>query len=425
MSDVEPSALSSVRPDCQPPSVPYNLTTVVEDEESEHVQVVHTLEITHAAAYTDASGRDPKHIIEDAIEENGDEFVPHYEYYEGADEFPVKQPQEQTVALIVAQPAKLHTMAVIPGICVRSFIDVVACTFSVLLIIFQDVVLDLYFYKMAEEYVWALFIAADSLVVCGLIISAVAAIKYNQKQMEEVCSVDGRIKYAFIAWLAYALLLSAKLIACFFIFYKELPPVPTDNNDKLFDDQTFKLALSLSVLIFVFIFETHHYTPLMSNRQVFISYFLVSICLDLVDNIYFLDLLWQAVKESWTLNYWIEVAILAVGCVNFVMPAFSLLKLRFARFPRYFLVSDKVWALIYVLIVNGPMLGLRIYLYYHLEVEQHGHRYDPSLFAVKNIAVIYLAIRELWTRLQYWRLKRRAVGSRGELTALPQIDEDN
>ncbi|KHJ75613.1 hypothetical protein OESDEN_24771 [Oesophagostomum dentatum] len=107
------------------------------------------------------------------------------------------------------------------------------------------------------------------------------------------------------------------------------------------------------------------------------------------------------------------------------MPTFALLKLRFGRYPRLLFISDKVWGLIYVLIVNAPFLGLRIYLYVLLEVQQKGRQYDFSLFAVKNVAVIYLAMRELWTRLQYWRMKRRATGSRGELTAQHNADEEH
>lgn len=218
------------------------------------------------------------------------------------------------------------------------------------------------------------------------------------------------------------------------MFYEDIPPTPLDNNDKLFDDFLFKAGLSLSVLIFLFIFESHHYTPLVSVRQVYISYLVAAICLDLIDNIYFLDLLWQASvsrttnylvsnsftffqKDKWNLELWLELTILIVACINFFMPTFALAKLRYAKVPRFLLVSEKLWAFLYVLIVNGPFLGLRIYLYIVLEVQQHGKKFDPSLFAVKNIAMIYIALRELWTRLQYWRMKRRAALSRNELSA--------
>lgn len=110
---------------------------------------------------------------------------------------------------------------------------------------------------------------------------------------DKLCS-DSRVKYACFVWAAYALVLISKVATCFRLFYEDIPATPLDNNDKLFDDFLFKAALSLSVLIFLFVFESHHYTPLVSVRQVYISYLVAAICLDLIDNIYFLDLLWQA-----------------------------------------------------------------------------------------------------------------------------------
>jgi len=215
------------------------------------------------------------------------------------------------------------------------------------------------------------------------------------------------------------------LATCFRLFYDQLPPSGPDHNDKLFDDHLFRLGLSLSILIFLFLLESHHYTPVLSPRQLYITYLVTAICLDLVDTIYFLDLLWQAMKDNWNLQLWLDITILALACVNFILPTFALMKLRFGRFPKYFLVSDKVWALLYVLLVNGPYLGIRIYLYVLLEFEKRGKHYDASIFMIKNVAMIYLAIRELWTRLHYWRQKRYYIsGSRGELTA-PGVNNDD
>lgn len=74
----------------------------------------------------------------------------------------------------------------------------------------------------------------------------------------------------------------------------QLPAEPMDNNDKLFDDHLLKLSLSLSVLVFLFLLEAHHYTPLKSDRQLYITYLVTAICFDLLDTITFLDLIWQA-----------------------------------------------------------------------------------------------------------------------------------
>lgn len=361
------------------------------------------------------SGRDPRHITEDSIEENGEERIAHFEYYEGAEEFPIKVPPEQSAALI-HQSTPLN-MAVLPGRLVRGFLDSFSLIISFALVVLQFGLIDWYYLNVTGENIWAVWIGPDCVVLVVLGILGVLAIRHNTVQMEECCSIDSRVKYACFAWGVYALVLIFKVGACFRLFYEDIPPTPLDNNDKLFDDFLFKAGLSLSVLIFLFIFESHHYTPLVSVRQVYISYLVAAICLDLIDNIYFLDLLWQASKDKWNLELWLEWTILVVACINFFMPTFALAKLRYAKVPRFLLVSEKLWAFLYVLLVNGPFLGLRIYLYIVLEVQQHGKKYDPSLFGVKNIAMIYIALRELWTRLQYWRMKRRAALSRNELAA--------
>lgn len=380
------------------------------------------------AEYANTSGRDSRaHRVEDVIEDNGDEAIPYAEYYEGADEFPVKtcDGTAHETALVLAPPTKYHAMAVLPGRCVRGCLDISSFLLCLVLVIIQMGLIDYYYLTVLSDKIWYSWIGGDALLIVVFLWLLVLAVRDNQTQMEEVCSVDGKVKYAWAGWLVYSLVLVGKVATCFRLFYQELPPVSLDNNDKLFDDQLFKLGLSLSVLIFLFLLEAHHYTPLMSTRQMYISYLTTAICLDLIDNIYFIDLLWQSFKDGWNLKLWLDITILAVASVNFIMPTFALLRLRFSRFPRMMLVSDKIWALIYVLIVNGPFLGLRIYLYILVEVDQNGKRYDPSLFAVKNVAMIYLAIREIWTRLQYWRMKRRATGCRSELTAQHATEEEN
>lgn len=380
-----------------------------------------------------SSGRDPRHIREDCVEENGDESIPYAEYYEGADEFPVVGPstkgEEKALVLVPEEKPPAYrdyrNMAVIPGRCVRGFLDISSFLICIFLIIVQLGLIDYYYLTILEDKVWYGWFAADILVLIVMIWLLVLAIKHNQEQMEEMGSIDSKVKYAWIGWLVYSTVLVAKIAVCFRVFHHQIPPQGLDNNDKLFDDHLFKLGLSLSVLIFLFLLEAHHYTPLMSQRQLYITYLTTAVCLDITDTIYFLDLLWQSFKDAWDLHLCLEITILVLSGINLILPAFALFKLRFSRFPRTLWISEKVWALFYVLLVNGPFLGMRIYLYVLLEVQDHGKRYDASLFAAKNVAMIYLAIREVWTRLQYWRQKRRAVGSRGELTAQGGHNEED
>lgn len=57
------------------------------------------------------------------------------------------------------------------------------------------------------------------------------------------------------------------------------------------------------------------------------------------------------------------------------------------------LVMDKD----HIVKVNIPFLGIRIYLYVTLKwiEKEKGHKYDGSIFAVKNIAMIYISVREV------------------------------
>lgn len=64
--------------------------------------------------------------------------------------------------------------------------------------------------------------------------------------------------------------------------------------DEFFDEHLLRLGLSASVLIFVFYLEANHYTPLVSNRQLYIVYLATAITVDLIDTILFLDLLGEA-----------------------------------------------------------------------------------------------------------------------------------
>lgn len=139
------------------------------------------------------SGRDPRHITEESIEENGDERIAHFEYYEGAEEFPIKVPPEQTAALISQSKTTNSAMAVLPGRCVRAFLDSFALIISLALVVLQFGLIDWYYLNVTGENVWAAWIGPDFVVLLILGVLGVLAIKYNTVQMEECCSI-GKFK---------------------------------------------------------------------------------------------------------------------------------------------------------------------------------------------------------------------------------------
>ncbi|RCN37994.1 hypothetical protein ANCCAN_16088 [Ancylostoma caninum] len=172
------------------------------------------------------SGRDPRHVIEDVVEENADEFDPHASFYDGCEDYPLKTdancaPSDQT-ALVLAPPTKYHTMAVVPGRCIRGFLDVSSFILCLFLVILQLGLIDYYYLTVLSDKIWYSWIGADFLVIVVLLWLLVLAVKYNQTQMEEVCSVDGKVKFAWIGWLIYSLVLVGKVATCFRLFYNEV-----------------------------------------------------------------------------------------------------------------------------------------------------------------------------------------------------------
>ncbi|KAK0399320.1 hypothetical protein QR680_002991 [Steinernema hermaphroditum] len=370
--------------------------------------------------HTDYTPIQRNHHTEDVIEENENEFNPHEEYYAGVEntqgntyENTVNSQRQPLTSEsnphrdLITETITFESMPAVPGPCLRGFLDISSFLLCLFFIIVQHGLFDYYYVTNLTDKIWYAWLAGDSILLIALIWLTVIGVRHSQRHMRQTSSVDGKLKYAWIAWILYSLLLVGKIATCFRLFHEEIPPIPLDNNNKLFDDHLFRLGLSLSVLVFLLLLEAHHYTPNYSNRQTYISYLATAVAFDLIDAICFLDLLWKSFKDNWQLPLWLDITILAVACSNFVLPAFTLLRLRFHKLPHHFLVSEKIWSLLYVLLVNGPFLGLRIYLYIILEVEQRDRHYDASLFVVKNVAMIYLAVREVWTRLHYWRQKRQ------------------
>uniref|UniRef100_A0A915PUE9 Uncharacterized protein n=1 Tax=Setaria digitata TaxID=48799 RepID=A0A915PUE9_9BILA len=372
-----------------------------------------------------------RQAAEEAIEENEEERIPHESFYSGILEesfLPEKFPSENRNTRFISSSATSPTtrMSVTPNRYLRGCIDIFLFILCLALVILQFGLLDFYYLTVLKDNIWYTWIGADSLVIVILIWLLVIVVRNNQQHMEDTCSADAKVKYTWIGWFLYSTVLAGKVAVCFRLFYTQLPPVKTDPQDKILDDHLFRLGLSLSAPIFIFLLESHHYTTVNSNRQLYLIYLMTVITFDLIDTICFLDLLWQSFKNSWDLPFWLDVTILLLACINLILPVFTLIRLRFGRrLPRFALVSEKIWSLIYVLLVNGPYLGIRIYLYVLLEMSTHGKHYDASILMMKNITMIYLAIRDVWTRLQYWRHKKNISGSRGELTAPGATNDDD
>lgn len=371
-----------------------------------------------------------RQAAEEAIEENAEERIPHESFYSGIleetflpEKFTFNNRNTRFVSSATASSTK---MSVTPNRYLRGCIDVSLFILCLALVILQFGLIDFYYLTVLKDNIWYSWIGADSLVIVILIWLFVIVARNNQQHMEDACSADAKVKYTWIGWLFYSIVLAGKVAVCFRLFYTELPSTKTDLDEKILDDHLFRLGLSLSAPIFILLLESHHYTTVNSYRQLYLIYLMTTVTFDLIDTVCFLDLLWQSFKNSWELPFWLDLTILLLACINFILPVFTLLRLSFGyRLPRFALFSEKIWSLIYVLMVNVPYLGIRIYLYVLLKILIHGKHYDADIMMIKNVVMIYLAVRDAWNRLQYWRHKKNISGSRGELTAPGATNDDD
>ncbi len=221
---------------------------------------------------------------------------------------------------------------------------------------------------------------------------------------------DANIRFAFFAWFAYSCVLAGKVAVTFRLYESKIDT----NSENLFGQHTYKLTLGLAAVIFLLLVESHHYTVLNSPRQLYLTYLATNVTLDLLDSVYFLELLWN--KEALKIikeNFALEITILVFACLNFILPTFALMKLRFRKYPTWCpLPYPVLYGFFYVLLVNVPYLVIRSFLWYNIK------EHDVSIFLIKNAIMIYLGLREVWTRVQLRRMRKALdSGSQGELTA--------
>ncbi|VDP33690.1 unnamed protein product [Soboliphyme baturini] len=248
--------------------------------------------------------------------------------------------------------------------------EILASTFCVVVTGVQLGVLDYYFVFYLKNDLWLLWIILDAVVVSVL------------------CEDESNIRYAFVAWLVYSVILSAKI--CVIILLVE----PVISKHELLGPNSLKFVLSLSALIYLLLVLSHHFNRIDGPRQIYLSYLASSITLDIMDSVLFLQLLIDKHRNlAINRNFSLQMFILALACFNFILPMFSLFKLRYRiGLPRWVpLPYEKVYSLFYFLTVNLPYLIIRARVYSSAEVSN-----DAYFFIIKNVVMVIVGIRELW-----------------------------
>ncbi|KAG0434581.1 hypothetical protein HPB47_019001, partial [Ixodes persulcatus] len=261
-------------------------------------------------------------------------------------------------------------------------------------LVFQGSTLDFYLIRSNEGSVaWYFWFLADFLVVIAIMCAVFFARRHYRRMAQreedapqEDCPypVWGRFPLCYVSWLLYSLLLVAKVVLLFRLDVAQL----LEENAR-YGVQFLKAVVAASAVVFLLLVEGHHDAASQSEQRTYLRSLCTGTTFELLDSVTFLGLLFPN-ETHLTLTYPLENAVLALACVNFVLPGLALFKLSQCEYglrPRP-LGLKLLYKLLHLSLVNVPYLAIRVYLWGFF-----GH--DVSLFIVKNLLGIYAGIRAL------------------------------
>ena len=257
---------------------------------------------------------------------------------------------------------------------------VVARIFAVSLLVLQGVILD--YYLIFEESSSASFawIGTDAVVLAAWVFAM--WMSHRTSQSATAKATRDELKFAYLAWIIYAVHLVPQVATLF----KSKASLLEEKI--IFGQNTLKMNLCLTPMLFLFLIYAHHDAKSHSRRKYYLEKMTAAVTLDLFDSVEMLEYLFD--KDKITIE--LENAILAFSCTNIFLPTFALFELKFNKFHDNGEISPISFKFIYIcsfmFFVNVPFLVLRLILW-------HGHQLDVSVLLAKNALAIVMGIIEI------------------------------
>ena len=239
------------------------------------------------------------------------------------------------------------------------------------------------------SYTWAAMYAADAVVVAMFILSFIMAttVIHTEKKTENLTFSQSRHQpLTYVAWFVYAVVLDVKIGVLFSTFSTDL------DEDFFFGPNTCKTTLALAGLIFITFLNTQH-DARHSHRKALILTLTATVLVDILDGVDSLESLFEKdVRDTYPPG--LDDAIIAVCCINFLLPTIPLLTLSTTRFglnplPEKLEILHKL-ALAYL--VNLPLFITRM-------ITWHGMAQGISIFLLKNLIAVGVTTFEV---LEKW-----------------------
>ena len=206
-----------------------------------------------------------------------------------------------------------------------------------------------YYLIYYNSLLWSLWLIADAVILSLFIFMAIVSYRHLEKRPitpppnPPSRRYFGELPLTYVSWFVYSVILSAK-VCCLYALPDSI--VLQLNEKYFFGPNMLRTAVSLSSIVIYVLVLTSHDARSHSKQNAFIQSIVGSIYLDVLDTSEFLGTMRD---ESLVIRqYHLDRAILAITCINFILPTeglYMLARKHFGKIP----VSVKYGKLLSVL----------------------------------------------------------------------------
>jgi len=194
-------------------------------------------------------------------------------------------------------------------------------------------ILDYYLIEF-NSLLWSLWLVADILVLALFLVTVIVSFRHLEKrptvpQSQPQHRYFGELPLTYVSWFFYSVVLSAK-VCCLYALPNS---VALRLSEKFFfGPNMLRTSISLASIVIYMLVLTSHDARSHSKQNAFIQSIVGSVYVDVLDTSEFLGTLRD---ESLVIShYHLDRAILAVTCINFVLPTEGLYMLARKHFGK-------------------------------------------------------------------------------------------
>lgn len=263
-------------------------------------------------------------------------------------------------------------------------------TLCILVLILQAACIN--WYLMSNlSYTWAAIYGADAVVICLFVVAFLMAsrnINIEKHSDNVTFSELQHLPLTYIAWCVYTIILDVKIAVIFSTFSTDL------DENYFFGPNTLKTSIALTGIVFITFLPTLNDVQ-HGHRKDLIITLTSTVIFDILDGVDNLENLFEKdVRDTYPPG--LDDAIIAICCLNFLLPTvplFTLAKIKFGlkKLPMKLEMLHK-FAIAYL--VNLPLFVTRM-------ITWHGLSQGISIFILKNIMAMGVVTFEVCEKLLF------------------------